>query len=130
MLVALDKDTYFPPPLSPRFMTCSCILDYNTVAAADKFGNIAVVCAVLSCHTVQLSNPFTLSHSPPPPPPPSPPPPPPSQVRLPQDVTDEVDEDPTGSKAVWDRGLLSGASQKVRRSSLVLMSKGDPLSLL
>ena len=26
-----------------RFMTCSCILDYNTVAAADKFGNIAVV---------------------------------------------------------------------------------------
>ena len=101
-------------------MTCSCILDYNTVAAADKFGNIAVVCAVLSCHTVQLSNPFPLSHSPPPP----------SQVRLPQDVTDEVDEDPTGSKAVWDRGLLSGASQKVRRSSLVLMSKGDPLSLL
>ena len=26
-----------------RFMTCCCILDYNTVAAADKFGNIAVV---------------------------------------------------------------------------------------
>lgn len=27
-------------------MTCSCILDYNTVAAADKFGNIAIVCIV------------------------------------------------------------------------------------
>ena len=27
-----------------RFMTCSCVLDYNTVAAADKFGNIAIVC--------------------------------------------------------------------------------------
>ena len=26
-----------------RFMTCSCVLDYNTVAAADKFGNIAIV---------------------------------------------------------------------------------------
>ena len=53
----------------------------------------------------------------------------PFQVRLPQDVTDEVDEDPTGSKAVWDRGLLSGASQKVKGSSPVFVSKGDPLSL-
>lgn len=26
-----------------RFMTCSCLLDYSTVAAADKFGNIAIV---------------------------------------------------------------------------------------
>ena len=36
------------------------------------------------------------------------------KVRLPQDVSDEVDEDPTGNKALWDRGLLNGASQKVR----------------
>ena len=35
------------------------------------------------------------------------------QVRLPSDVSDEVDEDPSGSKAIWERGLLSGASQKV-----------------
>jgi len=35
------------------------------------------------------------------------------KVRLPQDVSDEVDEDPTGNKALWDRGLLNGASQKV-----------------
>ena len=34
-------------------------------------------------------------------------------VRLPQDVTDDVEEDPTGNKALWDRGLLNGASQKV-----------------
>ncbi len=38
----------------------------------------------------------------------------PIQIRLPQDVSDEVDEDPTGNKALWDRGVLNGASQKVR----------------
>ena len=27
-------------------------------------------------------------------------------------VSDDVDEDPTGNKALWDRGLLNGASQK------------------
>lgn len=27
-------------------------------------------------------------------------------------MSDEVDEDPTGVKALWDRGLLNGASQK------------------
>jgi len=36
------------------------------------------------------------------------------KVRLPKDISDEVDEDPTGNKALWDRGLLNGASQKVR----------------
>jgi len=34
-------------------------------------------------------------------------------VRLPPNTNDEVDEDPTGNKALWDRGLLNGASQKV-----------------
>lgn len=28
------------------------------------------------------------------------------------DVSDNVDEDPTGNKALWDRGLMNGASQK------------------
>ena len=28
-------------------------------------------------------------------------------------MSDDVDEDPTGNKALWDRGVLSGASQKV-----------------
>lgn len=27
-------------------------------------------------------------------------------------MNDDVDEDPTGNKALWDRGLLNGASQK------------------
>lgn len=34
-------------------------------------------------------------------------------VRLPSDVNDEIDEDPTGNKSLWDRGLLSGAAQKL-----------------
>ena len=50
-------------------------MDYDTVVAADKFGNVAV-------------------------------------IRLPSDVSDEVDEDPTGNRSIWDRGLLHGASQK------------------
>lgn len=28
-------------------MTCSCVVDYSTVAAADKFGNIAIVCGLV-----------------------------------------------------------------------------------
>ncbi|KAB7499912.1 Splicing factor 3B subunit 3, partial [Armadillidium nasatum] len=58
-----------------RWVTTSCMLDYDTVSLADKFGNISI-------------------------------------VRMGQDVSDDVDEDPTGNKALWDRGLLNGASQK------------------
>lgn len=36
-----------------------------------------------------------------------------TKVRLPLDARDDVEEDPTGVKALWDRGVLSGASQKV-----------------
>ncbi|VDK57067.1 unnamed protein product [Anisakis simplex] len=61
---------------SPRFVTSVCILDYDTVAVGDRFGNIAV-------------------------------------LRLPKGVTEEVQEDPTGVRALWDRGNLNGASQKV-----------------
>ncbi|XP_015777088.1 PREDICTED: splicing factor 3B subunit 3-like [Acropora digitifera] len=35
------------------------------------------------------------------------------QIRLSSSTSDEVDEDPTGTKAFWDRGLLNGAPQKV-----------------
>ena len=35
-----------------------------------------------------------------------------SVVRLPQNTNDDIEEDPTGTKSLWDRGLLSGASQK------------------
>ena len=34
-------------------------------------------------------------------------------LRLPQDSKDNVEDDPTGNKAIWDRGLLNGASQKL-----------------
>ncbi|KAG1692941.1 Splicing factor 3B subunit 3 [Nymphon striatum] len=68
-LIIFADDTY------PRWITSSCMLDYNTVAGADKFGNLNV-------------------------------------IRLPQSVNDDVEEDPTGTKALWDRGLLGGASQK------------------
>lgn len=70
----------------PRWSTALAILDYNTIASADKFGNIAI-------------------------------------VRLPSDVTDEVDEDPSGSKAIWERGLLSGASQKAQLISHVYIGE-------
>ncbi|VVC96178.1 unnamed protein product [Leptidea sinapis] len=65
----------FADDTNPRWITNTCILDYDSIAMSDKFGNIAI-------------------------------------MRLPQSVTDDVDEDPTGNKALWDRGLLNGASQK------------------
>lgn len=65
----------FADDTSPRWITASCLLDYSTVAGADKFGNITI-------------------------------------IRLATDISDEVDEDPTGNKALWDRGVLNGASQK------------------
>ncbi|XP_033214753.1 splicing factor 3B subunit 3-like [Belonocnema kinseyi] len=68
-LIVFADDTH------PRWITTTCVLDYDTVATADKFGNIAV-------------------------------------IRLASGINDDVDEDPTGNKALWDRGLLNGASQK------------------
>ncbi|XP_037081343.1 splicing factor 3B subunit 3-like, partial [Pollicipes pollicipes] len=65
----------FADDTNHRWVTATCLLDYDTVAAADKFGNVAV-------------------------------------LRLPTGTNDDVDEDPTGNKALWDRGLLGGASQK------------------
>lgn len=70
----------FADDVSTRFLTCGCLMDYDTMAGADKFGNVFF-------------------------------------VRLPQDVKDDIEEDPTGVKALWDRGLLNGASQKVSFST-------------
>ncbi|TPP60423.1 Splicing factor 3B subunit 3 [Fasciola gigantica] len=36
-----------------------------------------------------------------------------SVLRLPSGVVDDVEDDPSGNRALWDRGLLGGASQKV-----------------
>lgn len=65
----------FADDTHPRWITATTLLDYDTIATGDKFGNVSI-------------------------------------LRLPHSVTDDVDEDPTGTKSLWDRGLLSGASQK------------------
>ncbi|EDV29081.1 uncharacterized protein TRIADDRAFT_49802 [Trichoplax adhaerens] len=65
----------FADDVSPRYVTATCFLDYDTIAVGDKFGSIAI-------------------------------------LRLSDDINDEIEEDPTGAKAFWDRGLLNGASQK------------------
>eukprot|EP01041_Mallomonas_annulata_P001015 gene1015-1991_t len=59
----------------PRFVTSLCVLDYDTIGGADKFGNIW-------------------------------------SVRLPVAVNDEIDN-PTGSRILWDQGLLNGAPNKL-----------------
>jgi len=66
----------FADETNPRWVTATAVLDYDSVAVADKFGNISV-------------------------------------LRLPSNTCDDVDEDPSGTKALWDRGLLSGASNKL-----------------
>ncbi|KAK0426014.1 hypothetical protein QR680_009503 [Steinernema hermaphroditum] len=69
-LIAFCDDT------TPRYVTATCLLDYDTVAIGDRFGSIAI-------------------------------------VRLPKNVNDDIQEDPTGVRALWDRGHLNGAAQKV-----------------
>lgn len=49
-------------------------------------------------------------------------------MRLPTDVSDDVDEDPTGNKALWDRGLLNGATQK--SESVINFHVGEVLTSL
>ena len=56
-------------------MTATLPLDYDTLAGADKFGNIFI-------------------------------------NRLPKDVSEEMDDDPTGGKNVHADGLLNGAPNK------------------
>lgn len=34
-------------------------------------------------------------------------------LRLPPDVNDNVEEDPSGNRSLWDRNALGGASQKL-----------------
>ena len=45
-------------------------------------------------------------------------------VRLPHNTNDDVTEDPTGTQSLWDRGLLSGASQKSDCVSVTHIGKG------
>ncbi|CDW54241.1 splicing factor 3B subunit 3 [Trichuris trichiura] len=68
-LILFADDTF------QRYCTCFCLLDFDTVAVGDKFGNLAI-------------------------------------LRLPAGTVDDVQEDPTGIRALWDKGVLNGASQK------------------
>lgn len=75
----------------PRWLAASQHVDFDTMAGADKFGNIYF-------------------------------------VRLPQDVSDEIEEDPTGGKIKWEQGKLNGASNKVEE--IVQFHVGDVVSCL
>ena len=50
------------------------------------------------------------------------------QVRLPYSVSDDVEEDPTGNKSLWDRGRLNGASQKAE--TLINFHVGETVTSL
>jgi len=73
----------------PRWLTSIAVLDYDTVAGADKFGNVFV-------------------------------------SRLPSQVSDEIEEDPTGSKLKVDQGYLNGAPHKLE--DLIEYYVGDTIS--
>ncbi|CAL5210272.1 unnamed protein product [Lathyrus oleraceus] len=75
----------------PRWLTASYHIDFDTMAGADKFGNIYF-------------------------------------VRLPQDVSDEIEEDPTGGRIKWEQGKLNGAPNKVEE--IVQFHVGDVISCL
>jgi splicing factor 3B subunit 3 len=82
----------FADDTNPRWLTTAAVMDYDTIAGADKFGNICL-------------------------------------VRLPSDCTDDLEsEDPTGNKAFWEKGVLSGASQK--SEVLVNFHVGEVISSL
>ncbi|KAA8534276.1 hypothetical protein F0562_031793 [Nyssa sinensis] len=75
----------------PRWLTASYQIDFDTMAGADKFGNIYF-------------------------------------VRLPQDVSDEIEEDPTGGKIKWEQGKLNGAPNKVEE--ILQFHVGDVVTCL
>lgn len=75
----------------PRWLTASHHIDFDTMAGADKFGNIYF-------------------------------------VRLPQDVSDEIEEDPTGGRIKWEQGKLNGAPNKVEE--IVQFHVGDLVTCL
>ncbi|KAL9259372.1 Spliceosome-associated protein 130 B-like protein [Drosera capensis] len=81
----------FADDVYPRWLTASHHVDFDTMAGADKFGNLYF-------------------------------------VRLPQDVSDEIEEDPTGGKIKWEQGKLNGAPNKVEE--IVQFHVGDVITSL
>ncbi|XP_034602469.1 spliceosome-associated protein 130 A-like [Setaria viridis] len=49
-------------------------------------------------------------------------------ARLPQDISDEIEEDPTGGKIKWEQGKLNGAPNKVEE--IVQFHVGDVVTSL
>ncbi|KAJ3149884.1 Splicing factor 3B subunit 3 [Geranomyces michiganensis] len=70
----------FADDVTPRWITTSTMLDYDTIVGGDKFGNLFV-------------------------------------DRLPKDISEEVDDDPTGNKMVYEKGYLQGAPHKVEHAA-------------
>ena len=67
----------FADDTSPRWITSMAMVDYSTVAAGDKFGNIFI-------------------------------------NRLPQSISDTVDDDPTGAGILNEKDYLMGAPNKTQ----------------
>jgi splicing factor 3B subunit 3 len=65
----------FADDTQPRWITATTMIDYDTIAGGDKFGNFFV-------------------------------------GRLPTDISEEVDDDPTGSRLLYEKGYLQGAPHK------------------
>lgn len=90
----------FADTTQPRWLTATAMLDYDTMAGADKFGTFSVwlqrsnqsVCLLLALGDVFV-------------------------YRLPDDAQEAEDEDPTGNTFKWERGLLNGAPHKVSLST-------------
>ncbi|CAG8467179.1 432_t:CDS:10 [Ambispora leptoticha] len=66
----------FADDTTQRWITTTTMVDYDTIASGDKFGNFFV-------------------------------------DRLPSETSEEVDEDPTGNKIMYEKGYLMGAPHKV-----------------
>ncbi|CAF4338027.1 unnamed protein product, partial [Rotaria magnacalcarata] len=66
------------------------------IFADDTCPRFTVACCLLDYSTVCLADKFGNI----------------SILRVPVDANDDVEIDPTGSKGLWDRGLLNGASNK------------------
>lgn len=74
-----------------RWLTATLHIDFDTMAGADKFGNVYF-------------------------------------VRLPYDVSEEIEDDPTGGKIKWELGRLNGAPNKVEE--IIQFHVGDVVTCL
>ncbi|CAG8455093.1 129_t:CDS:10, partial [Racocetra fulgida] len=81
----------FADDTTPRWITTTTMIDYDTLAGGDKFGDFFV-------------------------------------DRLPAETSEEVDEDPTGNKIMYEKGYLMGAPHKV--SMIVHYHVGDIITSL